>query len=448
MHRLGNLVYMPTLTASPSNAASSSSTLPPSAPNLTFNSSTDNPWGSLHVHVLPLFNGEPLRIPVEDLNILVKRHIQGVVAASPSRALATLETDASDLISSGMVTLNAKLSGIDDDKLVSRVVDLWGFFWDQVLPYVEGVLLPLQTDPVLSSLYHMPKSHRPSDNGHSSRSSLSSPLLSSAPQIDVRTVAIHAFRDQVILPIFSRLHVCLTMPTNQDSFLDKSTYQQPRLQQMLLVLVSQGRQRPVSLSLTAPDPQPSAGEAAIQHLLRAVHLPLTQLSLNSSPAMSKTTSSFLWGGQPRDRRGRIGQKPGHLKMTSIVAARKGRKGSANFGLEDDLNDGGETPTATMPNGAAGAGLTGIDFVDSEREREREFLDSLRSPDPEAHRGSIGGWGLGNWTEEGVKQAKGAEDEDEEMNWDQAQAVVERMVGMKLENGDSEAQRPEGRRKVT
>ena len=75
----------------------------------------------------------------EDLNALVKRHIQGVVSAAPSKALATLEHDASALISSGMVTLNAKLTGIDDDKLVSRVVEIWGFFWDQVLPYVEGV---------------------------------------------------------------------------------------------------------------------------------------------------------------------------------------------------------------------------------------------------------------------------------------------------------------------
>jgi hypothetical protein len=39
-----------------------------------------------------------------------------------------------------MMTLKAKLSGIDDDdKLVSRVVEVWGFFFDQVLPYIEGV---------------------------------------------------------------------------------------------------------------------------------------------------------------------------------------------------------------------------------------------------------------------------------------------------------------------
>ena len=62
-----------------------------------------------------------------------------MVSTAPSKALATLEHDTSALISSGMVTLNAKLTGIDDDKLVSRVVEIWGFFWDQVLPYVEGV---------------------------------------------------------------------------------------------------------------------------------------------------------------------------------------------------------------------------------------------------------------------------------------------------------------------
>jgi len=61
------------------------------------------------------------------------------VSAAPSKAMATLEHDTSDLISSGMFTLNAKLAGIDDDKLVVRVVEIWGFFWDQVLPYVEGV---------------------------------------------------------------------------------------------------------------------------------------------------------------------------------------------------------------------------------------------------------------------------------------------------------------------
>jgi hypothetical protein len=62
-----------------------------------------------------------------------------VISTSPSRALATLENDTIELLSSGMVTLNARLAGVDDDRLISRVVELWGFFWEQVLAYVEGV---------------------------------------------------------------------------------------------------------------------------------------------------------------------------------------------------------------------------------------------------------------------------------------------------------------------
>jgi len=75
----------------------------------------------------------------EDLNVLVKKHVSSVVSSSPSKALSTLEFDAKELIASGMVTLNRKLMDIDDEKLLGRVVEIWGFFWDQVLTYVEGV---------------------------------------------------------------------------------------------------------------------------------------------------------------------------------------------------------------------------------------------------------------------------------------------------------------------
>jgi hypothetical protein len=86
-----------------------------------------------------VLNGLSDSLCSEDLNVLVKRHIQSVVSASPSRALATLENDAAELIAQGMVTVNAKLKGVEDEKLVARVVEVWGFFWDQVLTYLEGV---------------------------------------------------------------------------------------------------------------------------------------------------------------------------------------------------------------------------------------------------------------------------------------------------------------------
>lgn len=67
MHRLGNLAYLPSYAQS-LNAVSSSTALVAAntiaPPSLAAGPSADNPWGALHVHVLPLFNGEPLRIPM------------------------------------------------------------------------------------------------------------------------------------------------------------------------------------------------------------------------------------------------------------------------------------------------------------------------------------------------------------------------------------------------
>ena len=61
----------------------------------------------------------------------------------------------------------------------------------------------------------------------------------------------------------------------------------------------------------------------------------------------------------------------------------------------------------------------------------------RSPDidnHEDHRGSIGGWGLGNPHEDDTTKKHAMDDEDDELDWDQAQSVVERMVGMKVNEG--------------
>jgi 16S rRNA C1402 (ribose-2'-O) methylase RsmI len=102
----------------------------------------ENPSGS--PCALSSISTHPLLVadfaPREDLNSLVKRHIQTVVTSTPHRALNMLETDAAELIASGMVTLNAKLMGIHESKLIARVVETWNFFWDQVLTYVEGVI--------------------------------------------------------------------------------------------------------------------------------------------------------------------------------------------------------------------------------------------------------------------------------------------------------------------
>ena len=156
------------------------------------------------------------------------------------------------------------------------------------------------------------------------------------------------------------------------------------------MLVSQGREHSVLLSLTDPDPQPSAPEAAVQHLLRAVRLPLTQLAPNSAQTSSRRTPSFLSDNQPRDRRGRIGEKPKSIKTSpdepGFSARRRPVLGRKNaYGdlrhedyvlIEDDEYDGEETPRVRK---GGWAGVVQDIYFDEERgrEREREFLESLR-----------------------------------------------------------------------
>ncbi|VDC03613.1 unnamed protein product [Peniophora sp. CBMAI 1063] len=437
MHRLGGTLAHSPAASSPSLALSSTSTLVPSS-----TANADNPWGALHVLVLPLFNSEPLRVPIEDLNSLVRKHISTVVSNAPQKALLTLENETADLLAAGMDTINAKLQGVVEEKLLARVVELWGFFWDQVLPYVEGVLLPLQTDPLLSSLYRTQKSHRGSSptrtNGKGSFSMQGyTPALSTA-HIDVRTLALRCFRDRIILPVFPRLHARISLQKSDGgpgaSPVDGHTF--PRLQQMLLVLVSQARRPPASVSLTAPAPQPLPGEAAAAHLLRLVRSPTSP-----SPALAKSNSraartlSFLSGNVPRDRRGRIGRRPQSLRLDSTPS-----QSATEESEDDDEAAGGETPRTGFAPAPTHA----------KRVRDLQMLESLRSPDaPDSATtqpaGKGGGWGLdeSGWDDEGQ------EDEDEAtMDWDQAQAAVERMVGIRPPEQSAAQTRPEGRRRMT
>lgn len=110
------------------------------------------------------------------------------------------------------------------------------------------------------------------------------------------------------------------------------------------------------LSLTVPA-QLSAGDQAIQRLLDAVRSPHSSSSaISHAHSHSLGAPSFFSAGMPRDRRGRIGGKETDWQM---------RWKNAKEDDDDDDDWGGETPRIGGTGGAA------------ERERQKEFLDSLR-----------------------------------------------------------------------
>ncbi|CAE6462740.1 unnamed protein product [Rhizoctonia solani] len=336
------------------------------------NSTTSDtvPYQELHVHVLPLFNSENLKLPIEELNTLVKQHIQAVISRAPSRALAALEQDVKDLVNMGMITLNAKLEGLEEETLLTRVVQIWGFFWDQVLPYLEGVFLPLQTEKILQNLARNPKSVRPGSPGSPAHDVPGVVPLVGCATIDVRNVVLQSFRDSIIYPIWQKLYdqlVAMGKDVEASASLgDRSA----RLQQMLLVL-SSASSRSILLSQSSQLSPMSPGEEGVTHLLRAI---LRVRALGNSggtqphqrfppppalgfggPSAGTGATGMLFGATPRDRRGKIAHKES-TQRDGIV-------------FPDDAD--------------ADVFAASRDEVETkDRQKERQFLDSLKSPVPQ------------------------------------------------------------------
>ncbi|KAH9162463.1 hypothetical protein EDB89DRAFT_638312 [Lactarius sanguifluus] len=131
-----------------------------------------------------------------------------------------------------------------------------------------------------------------------------------ARNVDVWKVALRSFRDKIILPIATALSARLNVLNQELEGLPEShTY--PRLQQLLLVLVSQGRQ-PTTASLTAL--APSQVELAVQHLLKVVRSDASSMraAAQRRGSYAAGTHSFFSGNVPHNRRGRIAHKSGSL----------------------------------------------------------------------------------------------------------------------------------------
>ncbi|KAK6504844.1 hypothetical protein TWF481_006780 [Arthrobotrys musiformis] len=147
-------------------------------------------WPLLKARVLPLFNGEGLRTPVEDLNKLVIVHIKHQV---DKKAAILLIDDIQSLLEHGMATLDNSLVKLADVRLIPRLVELWNFVFSTVLPYFEAAFLPLQQEfkgigTVLSS--------------REAREVWGTP----DQRLDLRRMALISYRDSVILPLYNRLH--------------------------------------------------------------------------------------------------------------------------------------------------------------------------------------------------------------------------------------------------
>ncbi|KFH48292.1 Target of rapamycin complex 2 subunit-like protein [Hapsidospora chrysogenum ATCC 11550] len=172
----------------------------------------DDAWPYLKAKLLVIFEGEDLRLPVEDFNRVVQMHIQYCIhRRSPNSMLEDLR----DLLVMGFSSLDRTLRKTPEDRFIPALVELWVFTFTSILPFMQSVFLPLDLEVSGCGTIMTPDQARDFWGGVVvGPSSADGParVAPAATVLDIRRLVLTSYRDVVILPrydtlktIFSRL---------------------------------------------------------------------------------------------------------------------------------------------------------------------------------------------------------------------------------------------------
>jgi hypothetical protein len=105
--------------------------------------------------------------------------------------------DISELLLAGVLNLGNKIVTAPDDNLAFRLVELWSFYFGTVVPYVQGVFLPVRIK--WKSMYG-------NRLGINARGGMVTSFESHELRPpDIRSMALITFRDLIVLPLANRL---------------------------------------------------------------------------------------------------------------------------------------------------------------------------------------------------------------------------------------------------
>lgn len=155
------------------------------------NMTPEDAWDFLKAKLLVIFDGEDVRIAIEDLNKLVLIHIQRCVH---KRTPTAIIDDLRELLETGFASLNHSLA-VPDEKLVPHLVQIWMLTFGTILPFIQAVFLPLDLEfKGCGSVMSLREANEfwgvTSDKG-----------MPDGPggTLEVRNLVLTAFRDRVIL---------------------------------------------------------------------------------------------------------------------------------------------------------------------------------------------------------------------------------------------------------
>ena len=168
------------------------------------NMSPEDAWDFLKAKLLIIFEGEQLRMPVEDLNRLVSIHIQRCIL---KHMPTVITADVRDLCRTGFLSLDQTLRGIADSRLVPHLVSMWMSVYGKILPYMQAVFLPLDLE--FKGHGTLMTAQEAAEFWGANPDSANDAF---GNEFDVRRIVLVSYRDHVILPrhdslkaIFSRL---------------------------------------------------------------------------------------------------------------------------------------------------------------------------------------------------------------------------------------------------
>jgi hypothetical protein len=176
--------------------------------------SIDDAWPFLKAKLLAVFEGEDLRLPIEDFNRVVTMHIQYCIQR---RSPNIIVEDVRDLLITGFGSLDYTLRRTPEDRLIPALVEMWVFAFTSLLPYMQAIFLPLDLEfsgngPLMSR--DQARDFWGGVVATSASSSATASMATPGPGVsvspassvlEVRRMVLLAYRDCVILPRYEIL---------------------------------------------------------------------------------------------------------------------------------------------------------------------------------------------------------------------------------------------------
>lgn len=175
------------------------------------NMTPDDAWPFLRTRLLVLFEGEDLKMPIEDFNKLVITHLTRCVQRNPRNPGVVIE-DMRDLLDTGFRSLSGQVKRAEQEmgreSVVRGLVQMWTLVLEKILPWMQGVFLPLDLEwEGVGTLKTTQQFWAPLDPANNTGALGANPTTPApvSSYLDVRKLVLTAYRDTVILPRFESL---------------------------------------------------------------------------------------------------------------------------------------------------------------------------------------------------------------------------------------------------